>query len=68
MDGRATDDQRLKELVKAAVVELIEERRDLVLDLLEEALEDVGLARAIEEGSATPLVARDEVLQLLDRK
>ena len=68
MDGRATDDQRLKELVKAAVVELIEERRDLVLDLLEEALEDVGLARAIEEGAATPLVGRDEVLQLLDRK
>lgn len=56
MDARAIDDQRLKEVVKTAVVELIEERRDLVLGLLEEALEDVGLARAIEEGATTASV------------
>ncbi|HEX5758184.1 MAG TPA: hypothetical protein VF121_03225 [Thermoanaerobaculia bacterium] len=68
MDARTSEDERLKELMKAAVVELLEERHDLVLDLLTEALEDIGLSRAIEEGVKTPAVGRDEVLQLLDRE
>lgn len=68
MDARTSEDERLKELMKAAVVELLEERHDLVLDLLTEALEDIGLSRAIEEGAKTPVVGRDEVLRLLDRE
>ncbi|HEV3469395.1 MAG TPA: hypothetical protein VG148_08760 [Pyrinomonadaceae bacterium] len=43
----ATDDERLKRLLKAAIIEVLEERRDLVRDVVGEALEDVALARAI---------------------
>jgi ribosomal protein L12E/L44/L45/RPP1/RPP2 len=59
------DEDRLKELLKAAIVEVLEERRDLVRELIEEALEDVALARAIEEGQESPLVSRDEVFKIL---
>jgi hypothetical protein len=45
------DEERLKELLKSALVEVLEERKDLVSDVIEEALEDVALIRAIEEGN-----------------
>ncbi|MCS6806511.1 MAG: hypothetical protein RMM98_15820 [Acidobacteriota bacterium] len=57
---------QLKELLKAAIVEVLEERRDLISDLIEEVLEDVALARAIEEGESTGIVSRDEVFKLLE--
>ena len=56
---------QLKELLKAALVEVLEERRDLIHDVIEEALEDVALARAIEAGESTENVSRDEVFKLL---
>ncbi len=61
------EEGRLKELIKDAIVEVLQERRELVLDVFEEALEDVALARAIEEGERSPLVSRDEVFKLLGR-
>ena len=57
--------KQLKELLKAALVEVLEERRDLIHDVIEEALEDVALARAIEAGESTENVSRDEVFKLL---
>lgn len=60
------DVDRLKEALKAAIVEVLEERRDLVVDLIEEAPEDIALVRAMEEVEEGPLVSRDEVLKILD--
>jgi len=57
--------KQLKELLKAALVEVLEERRDLIHDVVEEAMEDVALARAIEAGESTENVSRDEVFKLL---
>ena len=44
------DETTLKDLFKAAAVEALHEHRDLVKDIVEEALEDIGLTRAIDEG------------------
>jgi hypothetical protein len=60
------DDGKLKEMLKAAVIEALEERRDLVKDIIEEAMEDIALVRAIEEGVASPSVSRDDVFALLE--
>lgn len=60
------DADRLKEALKAAIVEVLEERRDLVVDLIEEALEDIALVRAMEAEEGSPLVSRDEVFKILD--
>ena len=57
---------QLKELIKAAVVEALEERRELLQEVVEDALEDVALVRAIEEGRSTELIEREEVFNLLE--
>ncbi len=56
----------LKDLLKAAIVEVLEERRDLLREILEEALEDVGLAYAIQEGESTATASRDAVFEILE--
>ena len=48
------DDIKLKTLLKAALVKLLEERRDLVRDALADAVEDIGLA--IEAGSKSKTI------------
>ena len=59
------DEARVKELLKQAVLEVLEERRDLIYDVLAEVMEDFALARAIQEGESTESVTREEVLQTL---
>jgi len=61
------DEAKLKQALKSAIVEVLEERKDLVREVLEEALEDIALARAIEEGDQSELVTRDEVFDALER-
>jgi hypothetical protein len=60
------DETKLKEILKTAVAEVLEERRDFVKELVEEAMEDIALARAIDEGLSTQTVARDDVFNLLE--
>jgi hypothetical protein len=61
-------DDRLKELLKTAVSEVLDERRDFIAEIVEEAFEDFALARAIEEGVSTQAVARAEVFDLLNAR
>ena len=56
---------KLKMLLKAAMVEVLEERRDLVRDALADAVEDIGLIRAIEAGSRSKAINRAEVFKIL---
>jgi len=59
-------EERLKEVLKMAVVEVLEERGDLLREIVEEALEDLALARAIEEAESSESVSRDHVFSLLN--
>jgi hypothetical protein len=59
-------EDRLKEVLKTAVVEVLEERGDLLREIVNEALEDLALARAIEEGEGSEIVGRDHVFDLLE--
>jgi hypothetical protein len=61
----SVDEEKLKELFKSALVEVLEERGDLVRELFAEALEDVALARAIGEGMQSATVSREEVFASL---
>jgi len=62
----AIDEGKLKELLKSAVIEALEERRDLIKGIVEEAIEDLALASAIERGLNTHSASRDEVFALLE--
>jgi hypothetical protein len=60
------DEENLKNLVKSAFVEALKEHRDLVQEIVEEALEDIALAHAIEQGLGGEPVSRDEVFAILE--
>jgi len=63
----STDDEKLKELVKAAVIDVLEERRDFVKDILVEAIEDMALDKAITQGLTSDPISRDEIFELLEK-
>ena len=60
-----SDETRLKALLKEALVEVLEQRREWFSTLMVEALEDIALVQAIKEGETTEVVSRDEILGLL---
>ena len=60
------DEEKLKDLLKSALVEALEEHRDLVQDIVAEAMEDIALARAIEQGLGSESISRDEVFAILE--
>jgi hypothetical protein len=59
------DEEKMKNLMKATLVEVLEERRDLVREIVEEALEDIALARSIDQGLESESVSRSEVFAVL---
>jgi len=68
MEAILEDEVRMKKLFKAAIIEALEERKDLFSDLFREITEDIALAKAIEEGENSPKVARSEVFEVLERQ
>ena len=60
------DDERIKELFKQAIIETIEERKDIVHELLMEVMNDLAMIRAIEEGENSGNVGREEIFDILD--
>ena len=66
MSEAPADAERLKELFKTAILEVLEERKDVLRELIEETWEDIALARAIEQGQGTEDISRSEVLSILE--
>jgi hypothetical protein len=65
MRAMSVDENKLKDIFKKAIVEVLEERRELVTEIVEEALEDEGLALAIKEGEKTKKVSRLTIMRAL---
>lgn len=65
MEDFITDNGKLKEVFKQAIIEAMEEKKDLFHDLLVEAMEDLGMIRAIQQGEDSETASRDEVFNLL---
>jgi hypothetical protein len=60
------DEQKLKKLIKEAIIEVFEERGDELHDLIADViLEDMALARAIKEGESSERASREEVFDIL---
>ncbi len=60
------DDTKIKNLFKQAIIEAIEEKKDVVHDLFMDAMEDIALLRAIEEGETTDNVSREDIFEILN--
>ncbi len=66
--ARTAEATRLKESVKEAIVELMQEEPALFQEMIVEALEDMALLRAMKEGRKTKLVPREKLSDLLKGK
>lgn len=53
-----TDEDRLKQLLKEALIEAVQEQKGLFYDLIFEIIEDIAMANAIREGVNTEKVGR----------
>jgi len=66
MEPTFINEDQLKQVIKTAILEAFDERRDFFYDLIEEVVEDLALASAIKEGETTEPIAREDVFQILE--
>lgn len=59
------DETKLKELLKTALLELIQEEKELFSELLSDVIEEIGMINAIKEGENTEVVSQKEIFQIL---
>ena len=59
------DETKLKEILKAAIFELLKEQKEVFSEILTEALEDIGMENAIKEGENTETVNREQIFKIL---
>ena len=57
----ALEERRIKALLKTAVVEILEERHDLLRDAMKESLEDMAMLKAVREGEKSRLTSRKKI-------
>ena len=63
MSTISIDDGKLRGLLNEDLIEVLEEKPELLRDMLAEAIEQIGLTQAIREGEDTAVVGRDVVLK-----
>ncbi|GAA6623084.1 hypothetical protein [Scytonema sp. NUACC26] len=62
------DENKLKEIFKMAIVELMQEQKEVFSDLFAEIIEDIALEKAIQEGEKTEKISREAIMKILDKK
>jgi len=60
------NEQKTKELFKQAMLELLEERKEIFYELFADVIEDTILVHAIREGENTETVERANIIQILE--
>jgi methionyl-tRNA synthetase len=66
MATAAINEKKLRSIVKSALADAFKENRELMQDIVQEALEDIAITRAIEQGLATKSVPRKKVFAILE--
>ena len=62
------DETKLKELLKVAIIELMQEKKEEFSETLAETLEDILIKNAIKEGENTKAVSREQIFKILNQK
>ena len=62
------DSDKIKQIFKTALVEVIQENREVFSDLFAEIIEDIALERAIKEGEETETVSREAIFHIFNNK
>ena len=61
-----TSESELRNAVKSVLAEILDEDPQFLKEMIEDALEDIGMAQAIREGLRTAVVDEEEVARALD--
>jgi hypothetical protein len=62
------NDEQTKALLTEVVIDLIKNKREVLHEIILEALEEVGLANAIIEGRENNFVSEDDIFSILKGK
>ncbi len=60
------DEDRLKQVFKEALVEMLEEKQNIFHEMIVDAMEDIALIRAIQEGQNTGTATKEEIFHILE--
>ena len=60
------DESKIKQIFKEALIEALEEKKDVFHELIAEAIEDIGLINAIREGQSTETINKQEIFDILE--
>ena len=59
-------DDKTKEILTEIMIDILKNRKDLFYDIVIEAIEEIGLANAIQEGRQDEFVEEEMIFSLLD--
>ena len=59
-------DEKLKEIFKSAIIEVLQERHELIREIFDEIIEDIAISAASEAGEQTNRVSRESVFEALE--
>ena len=62
------DEDKIKQIFKTALVEVIRENQEVFSDLFAEIIEDIALEKAIKEGENTEPVSRETIFNIFKNK
>lgn len=60
------DDEKTREMLTEILIDLIKTRKELFIEIFQDALEEVSLAKAIAEGRKHEFVPEENIFALLD--
>ena len=60
--------EQLKDVLKSAIVELLQDNKEEFYKLFAEIFEDLAMERAIAEGETSELVSREAIFQILESR
>ena len=60
------DETKLKELLKVAIIELLQEQKEEFSEILAETLEDILIKKAIQEGENSEPVSQEQIFKILN--
>lgn len=60
-------ESKLKELLKTALFELMQEEKAMFSELLSDVMEEIAMSNAIKEGENTEIVSQEEIFKILEK-
>jgi len=61
------DENKMKEIFKETFIELMKDKRELLHEIIVEAIEDIGMANAIKAGRKNKFVDEKKIVNILKK-